>query len=118
MPTNHACVYADATPYEYLPIPDIEGSALLDLRDLRVLRAAGWRIYLTPRAATPCSSSAASLALTELCTPTRRYRYHQRLLDAVLHGGERHCLCGNQTRPRSPSVRLESFLLKKMTCGA
>ncbi len=69
----------------------MEGSALLDLRELRVLGVAGWHIYFLPRAASLADSSGAELALTELHASTWQHEQHDVLLTAALRKGERCC---------------------------
>lgn len=65
----------------------IEGSALLKLRGLRVLRAEGWHICFMSEAAISGRSRAAELALSELNASAWRPMYHEVLLDAALRGG-------------------------------
>ena len=69
----------------------IDGSALLDLRDLRVLGVVGWPIYLMRRRAPSGGSTDAELALTELHASTLWRKDHEMLLHAALRGGERAC---------------------------
>ena len=74
-------------------LPPIEGSALLDLRELKVLGVAGWHIYFGPTAAASNGSGLAELALTELHISTWQHEPHD-LLSAALRGGA-ECLPAN-----------------------
>ena len=66
----------------------IDGSALLGLKQLRVLRITFWHIYLTPQAACSGGSGTAELALTKLHTSAWRHERHPVLLDAAIRGGD------------------------------
>lgn len=68
-------------------VPAIEGSALLTLRDLEVLRLDGWPVYFKPRAASSGGNGDAALALTELNTSSWLHEDHNVLLHAALRGG-------------------------------
>ena len=84
--TNLSLCFAGTSGGEIL---HIEGSALLDLRELKVLDVAGWYIYLMPQEATSNGSVLAELALTELHT-SMVFMQRQTLLDAALRGGIRY----------------------------
>ncbi len=81
---------AGAGSDEHLDI--IDGSALLDLQGLKVLRAGGWHIRFAPGPAPKGAGSVAPLALTELETSTWRKRGHNGLLYAAVRGGAASCL--------------------------
>ena len=75
----------------------IDGSALLTLQKLRILKVDGWRIYL-PSGAASSGNGAAELALTELHEmawwhvkpeATLPHGNHEVLLHAALRGGDR-----------------------------
>ena len=89
-PRHFAC--ADAPLHdEYIHDP-IEGSSLLSLRELKVLKANWWNIYFKPVVASSGKSVFAELALTELNASTWQHADHKvinkfKLLHAALRGG-------------------------------
>ncbi len=67
----------------------MDGSALLALRKLRILKAEGWHICFLSGAASSSSSGAAVLALTELHESTWPHdEGDDGLLHAALRGGD------------------------------
>ncbi len=81
------CAHADARLHFGFKNPVVEGSALLELRELRVLGVAAWHIHLKPTAFSSRSNGLAELPLTELHASTWRHDGHGALLDAALRGG-------------------------------
>ncbi|CAL5228732.1 g11917 [Coccomyxa viridis] len=75
-------------PPPTIVLPAIDGSALLSLRELRILRLDGWPIYLRPRGALSSGSIGAELALTELSASIWRHKDYEGLLHAALRGGK------------------------------
>ena len=80
---------------------DVEGSALLDMRELRALGVAGWHIYILPDDAPFCGSADAELPLTELHASAWRHEDHEVLLNAALRGGTTCNLLSQTTVPGS-----------------
>ena len=81
---------ADGWPREKHMRTPIEGSALLNLRELKVLKANWWNIYFKPAAASSSKSRPIELVLPELSTTARSellHADHQSLLHAALRGG-------------------------------
>ncbi len=81
---------ADGWPREKHMRTPIEGSALLNLRELKVLKANWWNIYFEPAAASSSKSRPIELVLPELSTTARSellHADHQSLLHAALRGG-------------------------------
>ena len=69
----------------------VDGSPLLTLQRLRILKAIGWKLHLPVRAASSGCDEASVLALTELHESPWRWRTgnHEVLLHAALRGGDR-----------------------------
>ncbi len=79
----------------------VEGSALLDMRELRALGVAGWHIYILSNDAPFCGSADAELPLTELHASAWRHEDHEVLLNAALRGGTTCNLLSQTTVPGS-----------------
>ena len=66
----------------------MDGSSLLALQKLRILKADGWHIYLPCGATSSSGNAAAVLALTELHESTWLHENDEVLLHAALRGGD------------------------------